>query len=1411
MPLRLPHTICRRFLSLLALPILGAILGSAPLARAQFVYSNGTAVINGGSDIVYSGSLISNYAQNGGAVTFVNIPGGGGTFSLQLINNMSYTMTSGTLIVPYALEVGNQPVNGYTGATTITQLGGTATVTGGLFIRAWGSSYNLGGGTLDADVKFGGLTTNTGYFHLGGGLLKASTITGNTASNYGVFFFDSGTLQAKALGSGENWVVGNPSLLVSNGGAKIDTAGYNRTIGAQIGHDGSASAIDGGLTKLGEGTLTLSSTLSYTGNTTVEAGTLQLNSTTALISGTSALVVNGGTFALGAHSETMGSLSGTGGTVNLNSYNLSLVKSTSGTYAGSIIGSGILVKSGTGTLVLSGNNAHGGTAITAGMVQFTKTSALGGALLVASGATGGFNVGGTGEFAWSQISTLVDSSFQGGSKVALDTTNAAGGSYAISQDIADAAGVSSVGLVKLGSGTLALGGANSYSGGTRISAGTLQFTKAAALPAAGALAVDSGATGAFNVGGAGEFTWSGISAVSGAFQAGTFLGLDTTNAGGSFTVSSPIAGGFGLTKMGTGTLVLSGSNSFTGGLWVNGGLVEFANTSALGAVSGTLTLAGGGLRWATGNTADVSSRIRLGAGGGTIDTNGNNVTFATALTGSNGLTKTGAGALTFTSTNTYTGGTIVTGGTLRLNTGGSIGAIRGALTIGSGATVETAAVDALGYSDGLKVDSVTINGGTLNNTAAGDSGWGVAYTLSNGALLNSNGGVSSATSASMHAFGGPSTGNTSVNATSGTSTIAGHVDLRGDNGNTNVNLTVATGATLNITAGISSHSPDSATVGPVNLTKLGGGLLTLTGSNVFTGTAFVNAGGIEFNSRAAFGNTANKIIVNSGSLRWSSGNTADISSQLTLGAGGGTLDTNGNTVVFATALSGTGALTKTGTGFLRLTAQDAHSAGGDTTINGGVLALAGPVSTHGQLGGSGAKITINSGNINLEADNALMGTSPFANVVLTINSGGLLSTVNNVTNLAGVVLNGGVIDTAGGGNFTTGNYLFNNGVSTAGTGTLSRIQGGAVVLSSTVTVKANDTLQISSVIMGNNNLVKGDVGTLALTGSNTFTGTTVVNGGLIEFSSNTSFGNAANKVVLNGGGLRWATGNTADISSRFGALGATGATFDTNGNNVTFGSVLSGSGGLTKNGLGTLNLNAVNTYAGGTVINSGTVVAAQNNALGSGTVRLQGGSLNVQNGVTFTNSVVLASGTYSRTLTGSIAGKVNATSDLAGGLDTTASLLAGNLGTQSTLVTSFASTSAASNDNLRQSDVYSFVGTGTNIFVLQLSSATAGDDGILVWLDNGEWVNAINGNTGNTATAAMQDFDGSYSQFLAAFSSAPLSQTLGAYGYDASTESAWAVLNHNSDFAIIPEPSTVGLLLAGGGLWLLVRRKRRAA
>jgi autotransporter-associated beta strand protein len=247
-------------------------------------------------------------------------------------------------------------------------------------------------------------------------------------------------------------------------------------------------------------------------------------------------------------------------------------------------------------------------------------------------------------------------------------------------NVSFASGLSGPGeLAKSGAGTLTLGATDTYSGGTVINAGALQGTTTS-LP--GPIVDDASVL----------------------FNQGT-----------SGTYGSTISGTGSVTKLGPGTLTLSGTNPYLGGTTVDGGLVSFGSLPNLG--SGNVMLDGGGLQWASGTSTDISPELNaLGSGGATFDTNGSDVSLATGVTGTGGVTKLGAGTLTLQGANTYHGQTIVQSGGLVVT-----GTVGGPVTVENGASL-TVTGTVNGNVTVQSGGSLTCGTGTIDGTVTNNGG-----------------------------------------------------------------------------------------------------------------------------------------------------------------------------------------------------------------------------------------------------------------------------------------------------------------------------------------------------------------------------------------------------------------------------------------------------------------------------------------------------------------------------------------------------------------------------------------------------------------------------------------------------------------------------------------------------------------
>lgn len=274
------------------------------------------------------------------------------------------------------------------------------------------------------------------------------------------------------------------------------------------------------------------------------------------------------------------------------------------------------------------------------------------------------------------------------------------------------------------------------------------------------------------------------------------------------------------------------------------------------------------------------------------------------------------------------------------------------------------------------------------------------------------------------------------------------------------------------------------------------------------------------------------------------------------------------------------------------------------------------------FGTNPASGTLNIGRGVLDADTILLGqrssTSGAGNTTanLVVGTGGTVLanaiTVGNRTGTTGAVtadikLSGGTVRAGSilaGVGAATRSVTFDDGV----LGNLAEDQAMTVNVPIVLAATGTHTLQVdgSTALMTVSGRVSGVGGTLtkagdgvlALTGTNTYSGTTTVNEGLIRFQTGANLGTG--RIVLDGGGLQWASGNTTDISARLDALGTRGAVLDTNGNAITLATGMNGDGGqLVKRGDGTLTLTGNSTHTGTTWIEQGDLVLGNGGTSGN--------------------------------------------------------------------------------------------------------------------------------------------------------------------------------------------------------------------
>ncbi len=721
---------------------------------------------------------------------------------------------------------------------------------------------------------------------------------------------------AAAYSFGSGVTVGGGDTLDLDGANNVTISGSTVTLGGTLTISNGASqsatissvlaGAGNGLVKAGAGAVTLSGTNSFTGPVTVSAGTLTASGGNAISNTVAVTVSRDGVLSLDAN-ETIGSLAGAG-SVTLANYVLKTNNNENTEFSGVISGSSSnagLTKAGSGTLTLSGANEYTGT-----------TLIQGGTLRIGAGGTTGRVLGGINN---SVSTALVE--------------------FKRSDDITYGGVISGAGkLTKSGAGTLTLTGANSYTGMTTISAGALQIgdggttgTVAGAITNTGRLVVNRSddvtlggvisGTGSLTKTGAGTLiltasnTYSGGTTISaGALQignggiTGTITGAITNNAALIFNKSNSInyggvisgAGSLTVTLSASGTLILTGDNTYTGGTTISAGKLQIGTGGVTGSIVGNVAN-NGGMNFAR---SDV-------------------ITFAGVISGTGSVTKLGStGTLKLTGANTYTGGTIVSAGTLQIGGGGTTGSVVGDITTGSNTTLVFNRSDNLTHA-GVISGSLTvrqagsgtltlsgansytggtqINAGTLQVSADGNLGGAGWLTLNNGTL------AATASFSSNRAI-----------TLSGAGSFSSSADT-----------------TLTLTGVVSGGN---------SLRKVGAGKLVLTGANSYSGGTDVSAGTLQVSADGNLGDSSGGLTLSGGTLQTTASFTSARAVALT---GTSTAATDsGTTLTLGGVISGTGGLAKAGEGTLTLSGNNSYTGGAQ--INEGTL----EVSADGNLGDS---------------------------------------------------------------------------------------------------------------------------------------------------------------------------------------------------------------------------------------------------------------------------------------------------------------------------------------------------------------------------------------------------------------------------------------------------------------------------
>jgi autotransporter-associated beta strand protein len=913
-------------------------------------------------------------------------------------------------------------------------------------INTWGA------GTSDAVSKLG-----------------ANTLTITGASNYlGGTTINGGALQ-----------IGNGGVTGSIVGNVLDNASLVFNRGDSLAFAGNITG-SGSVTKYGAGALTLTGTGSkYAGSTTINDGTLNFSNAGALGTGTINLGTGAELHSLGNAILTNQVVSAAAGTTltigSLQIYGGNAIFGSAGNTGTVVIGpqTGEYVINTAATIEVAFGTLRNGATASQGLGSFTGNVI---ATTVDAGATLDLN-----------NQSLTATNLLGAGSVTLGTSAAT----ALTVNAGAFSGVikGAGRLDKETAGALELTGANTFTGGTTINAGTLQIGNGGTTGSVVGYIIDNGS-----------------------------LVFDRSD---SVTFAGNITGSGSVIKDGAGTLTLTGTgSSYSSGTVINGGTLSFNNAKALG--TGPITL-GIGTEFRSLATATLTNPVVFAQGGASV---------VSAAAGT-----------------TLTIGSLQVGNSVPASAVFGSAGETGVITIGpSGtgfttniaSTIEIAA-GTLRNTDNSFTNITSTAASTTVDTGATfdihDTGIFVANLQGSGAVTL---GTSAATTLVLEAgnFGGVISGAGQINKFSpGTLVLSGANTYSGGTSITAGKLQIGNGGTTGSIVGtvldnallVFDRSNALTFAGIISghgtLTQAGVGVLTLTGRNTYTGGTTVNAGTVSFNNSSALG--TGSIQLNNGAGVLSTTNLT-LANPVAIGAGetgslsaaaGITLTVNdlsdlGNAVFGSAGHTGIIAFGPLVTNFTTVDTASVEVAAG--TLRNTNSALNYFTSTAGQTTvDAGAILDVNDQNLTVSrlqgAGSVTLGTH--AATTLTVNAGIFSGTIAGAGQLNKMTSD--TLELNGANSFTGGTTISVGAVQIGNGGATGSILGN-VVDNAEIVFDRNNALTFAGKISGTGVLTQLGTGVLTLTAANSYSGGTILDAGSVSLNNPSALGTGA--IMLNNGG-----------------------------------------------------------------------------------------------------------------------------------------------------------------------------------------------------------------------------------------------------------------------------------------------------